>query len=307
VTAQALAAPSTARIAELVGLVRQVPDEYRRFNCDAWTARSQHGIPAELLQRLVDLGLPYRANGDERIYDGYDVGNIALHLGQSSVRRVAVRSWGRSFARSRHGGRYAIDYVPTCPVPGHPPPCRYVLHQPGERTVEYVVRGPRDAPPRVSVDLPGHVAAPTLPAPLVDLCAQIAELRFFLLPEEVRWDVDFMRSSGLGDCGGSSMLLLDGARRLGHDVRLSFGLLLAVPFASPHFWAEVHHDGAWIPFDPLLMAAMRRWSGSMPTDAVPHTPAGGILARVAGDFLPLADHDGVPARLSFVTTHQPEG
>ena len=31
------------------------------------------------------------------------------------------------------------------------------------------------------------------------------------------------------------------------------------------------------------------------------------LARVAGDYLPLADHDGVPARLSFVTTHQPEG
>jgi hypothetical protein len=304
VAAVAAAEPSAARLAEIIGHVHKVPEQHRRFNCDAWKARSQHGVRPELLRRLVDAGLPRRTHGGVDTYDGYDIGNIALHLGLSSVQRVAVRSWGQSFARTRRGGRYTVDYVPTCPTPGHSGPCRYRLHLPG-RTVNYVVSGPLDAPPRTTVALKAP-DPPRLPAALVELCAEIAALRFFLLPEEVRWDVDFMRSSGLADCGGSSMLLLDGAQRLGIPVRLSFGLLLAVPFATPHFWAEIRHLGRWIPLDPLLVAAMRRWSASVPADVAVHCPPVGMLARVGDAYRPLADHDGLPARLSFVTEYHPD-
>ncbi|MFF8960039.1 transglutaminase domain-containing protein [Streptomyces sp. NPDC014894] len=301
------ATASDAVIDELLADVARIPDEHRSYTCGGWEARTQHGVGAELLERLARAGLSSREVDGEPRYDGLDLGNIALHLGLSSVQRVAIRSWGRSWARVRRGpGRHRLQYVPACPDPGHEGLCRYRFALPGGERRE-IALGPLDEPPPVVLESVPPPAAPELPADLAALFREIAGLRFFLLAESIRWDADFMRATGIADCGGVSTLLLREARELGYEARRSFGLIVAEPFSTPHHWADVRIAGEWVPFDPMIMAAMARWSTSVPDDTPVTQPLTGLVTRISGEFVPPATHGSAEPRVSYVTEYHAHG
>ncbi|MEU6021876.1 hypothetical protein [Micromonospora sp. NPDC047134] len=287
--------------------IARVPDDYRSYTCGAWEARTQHGMSAELLERLTRAGLKYREVDGERRYDGLDLGNLSLHLGLSSVQRMAIRSWGRTWARCRRGtGRHLVRYVPSCPDPGHEGPCRYRFAWPGGQRRQ-VTLGPLDEPPAVVLDSVPPPPAPAIPDDLAELCHEIARLRFFLLAEPIRWDARFMRSTGISDCGGSSTLLLHGAKRLGYQTRRSFGLLLAEPFSTPHHWADIQIDGEWVPLDPMTMNALARWSTAVPDDIPVTTPLTGIVSRISGRWVPPVRHGTMQPRVSYLTEYHVDG
>lgn len=290
----------------LVRRVRQVPMRWRRFTVAARVARTRHRIGPELADLLVAEGLPYVGRGEDRLFDDYDLGNLAMHLGLLSVRRMTMRSWASALRRNsaQPHSELRVGVVPRCPVAPHPGACSFQLLREGGRR-EVCVAGPENTEPVAHFDvrLPGQW--PELGAGARELVDELADLDFFLLPESIRWDSDFMARTRMADCGGAADWLAREGRRRGLPVRFAFGLLVVKPYSAPHCWAEFQTDGIWVPQDPLLLAAMRAWAGLDPVEWHPHRSIGSVLHRLCGHFTKMAGHDGVWAPLSLPTDYLP--
>ncbi|HEX6352564.1 transglutaminase domain-containing protein [Actinophytocola sp.] len=289
------------QLGDLVDLVRRVPDGVRRFALPVEAARSLHRVDEELLNRLVALGLPYVEVGSTRLFDDYDISNIALHLGLMSVRRRAMRAWAGALRRGGDGGLdRRVGYVPTCPAPGHRGPCQYQVLVPGG-TRRKCVGCDDPMAPVTSLDVRVRAEWPELPTPVRELLAEVRSVRFFLLPEAIRWDLDFLCHTRLADCGGVTKYLVAAARRRGIPVRFSFGLLVSKPYSTPHCWAEFEVDETWVPVDPLMVAAMSEWAG-LPAEQWPESRSPGVLfCRLTDRFTRVAVHNGLWAGLSLPT------
>jgi hypothetical protein len=302
------AATDAAAIAEIVALTRLVPDRYRRFASTDATARSLHRIDAALLERLIAAGLPVLGSGPDRLFDDYDLANSALHLGLLSVRRRAMRAWAGALARvsadPAYGEGRRVEYVPTCPTPGHPGECSWDLLVPGGIRVRAAGGGDgRTSVHRLDAEV--HGGWPDLPDAAVELLQEVRSLKFFLLPEAIRWDVDFVRRTGLGDCGSAAKLLITFGQARGIAVRFAFGLLAAKPYSTPHCWTEFEVDGHWAPADPLLLDTLRRVAGLPSEDWPAGRSAGGLFVRLGDHFTRVAVHDGLWASLSLPTEVTP--
>jgi hypothetical protein len=286
----------------LMGLVHEVPTHMRRFTVPQRVARTQHRITPELAEELIAAGLPHVGVGEHRLFDDYDVGNLALHLGLVSVRRMTMRSWANSLRdnSSRPQTRVRVGVLPRCPVPPHAGPCRYRLLREGGRR-ETITAGPDSRSPVAyyTVSLAGEW--PDLPEPVRELADEVADLEFFLLPEAIRWDREFMTRTRMADCGTVADWLVHEGRRRGLTVRFAFGLLVVKPYPTPHCWAEFLVDGAWVPYDPLLLKAMRAWAGLDPVRWHRYASIGPVLYRLCGHFTKVASHEGVWPALSLST------
>ncbi|MFD6326271.1 transglutaminase domain-containing protein [Streptomyces sp. NPDC058442] len=142
---------------------------------------------------------------------------------------------------------------------------------------------------------------PALPGAVRELLREVDGIGFFLLPEAVRWDPEFMWRTRMADCGGAAAwLVAEGARR-GLAVRFSFGLLVARPYSTPHCWAEFLVDGVWVPVDPLLVRALNQWggldAGAFPPDGRP----GALFHRLTDRFTKVVSHGGIWAHTSLPT------
>lgn len=303
-TSPPLTSPADAadRLHYLIGKVRSVPDEARRFAVTAAGARTTHRLDARLLDELVEAGLPSIGSADaadQRLFDDYDLGNIALHLGLMSVRRRAIRSWTNALRRAceQPTARVKVGFVPRCPVPGHSGPCRYgVLGPGGRRQVHEGAQNGTDPVATVELDL--TCAWPEVGPSARALIEEFTGVDFFILPEVIRWDPAFMRTARIADCGGAAEWLVAEGRRRGLDARFSFGLLVARPYSTPHCWAEFRTEGVWVPVDPLLIGVMR----SLGLESWPlHHSIGAITSRLCGRFTKLVEHDGVWTPLSLPT------
>lgn len=299
--------PSTVELdglPRLMRLVRQVPMQMRRFTVPARVARSQHRIGPELADVLVAEGLPHVGHGEARLFDDYDLGNLALHLGLMSVRRMTMRSWAKSLSRnSEHPHTdVRVGVAPRCPVQPHTGECTFqLLRENGRR--EPIQAGPDGRSPiaRYDVRLTSHW--PALPPAVRELADELADLDFFLLPEAIRWDEDFMTRTRMADCGGAADWLVREGTRRGLSVRFAFGLLVVKPYSTPHCWAEFLVDGVWVPYDPLLLKAMRLWAGLDPVRWHRHRSIGAVLHRLCGHFTKVASHNGAWAPLSLPTDY----
>lgn len=298
-----------AAIADVVAKTRLVPDRFRRFASTAATARSLHRIDAALLDRLVEAGLPVLGTGPDRLFDDYDLSNSALFLGLPSIRQRAMRSWGTALTRVSAGGwddgeGRRVEYAPTCPTPGHPGECSWDLLVPGGNRIR--ATGGGDGRTAVhTLDVGVHGGWPDLPDAAVELLSEVAGMRFFLLPEALRWETGFVRRTGLGDCGSAAKVLVTIGQARGIAVRFAFGLLAAKPYSTPHCWTEFEVDGHWVPADPLLIDTLRRVAG-LPAEAWPPArSAGGWFVRLGDHFTRVAVHDGLWASLSLPTEVTP--
>lgn len=292
------------KIPDLIRAVRQIPMHMRRFQLTARQARSLHRVDDDLLDLLVAEGLPVVGTGPDRLFDDYDLGNVALHLGLMSVRRMAIRAWSNALRRNseRAVTRCRVGYVPTCPTPGHADRCEFDLLMPGGHRVP--ARGAGDgASPLAHLDLELRSEWPELPPAAGELVEECDALRFFILPEAIRWDLDFLRRTGLADCGGVAEALVAAGRRRGISVRFAFGLLVAKPYSTPHCWAEFEVDGVWVPHDPLLLRAMRTWGSLTPAAWPSSRSPGAIFSRLSDRFTKVASHRGLWSAVSLPTEY----
>jgi hypothetical protein len=291
--------PEPKLVEDLVRRLRQVPDRQRRFSVTPVQARRVHGVRPDLLAALTAAGVPHVGVGDERLYDAYDLGNAALHLGRLSVQSRSMRAWSKAWQTALgQAPAHRVQVVSACPVPGHRGPCRYGVLL-GDR--RHQVEGPaadarlgelRTAPTR---------DWPELPSPVRELLLEEADIGFFLLPEAVRWDQEFMWRTRMADCGGAAAWLVHEGGRRGLRSRFSFGLLVAAPYSTPHCWAEFLVDGVWVPVDPLLVQALNQWGGLDPGAFPPDGTPGALFHRLTDRFTKVVSHGGVWAQVSLPT------
>lgn len=219
------------RIRRVLATVRKVPDDYRRFGSGVDIAEKRYGIAGELLGELISQGLPLRGRGDGACFDPLDLANVSLHLGLPSIQRLAMRSWARTLrlAEGREETEATVRVLPLTATAADSGPPLAIIHVPlSKRWVEGQGR-------------------------IRELLEELARFEFFMLPEGCRWDLDFIVRYGICECGGASKLLLERARQNNLRARQCFGLLVAEPYSTGHYWTEFRLDDAWVAFDPLLL------------------------------------------------------
>ena len=222
---------------QLLQVLAQVSDDYRNFSLDAEVAGTRYGLRPNLLERLIESGLPHRRREDGMYLDAMDVSNIGLHLRLPSIQRLAMRSWAQTLRRSDAAPCIEAD------IAIHP------------------MSAPPDAEPLKTLHVALNSSAPPLPSEAIPLLEDMLGFAFFMLPEHYRWDTEFISRHHICDCGGGSKLLHIRAQELGLTVRHCFGLLIAEPYSTGHYWVEFLIGDEWIPFDPLLIALLHHVAG----------------------------------------------
>ncbi|MGC4897470.1 hypothetical protein [Micromonospora sp. DT31] len=290
------------RTAEVVSMLNRIPWSVRRFAVPVSSVALTYRLDRTVLDAATAAGLPCVGTGDDALYDMHDLTNLALYLPLRTPQRAAMRFWAQVLDRPDGEQRtYRVTYRAACPSPGHGGPCAITFHQPDGRSVTVPADGSRPVDHAVDVVLRNDW--PALPAPLADLAAEMSAIRFFRLPDTIRWDVGFSTANLIADCAGIARLLARGAAERGWRSRIRYGLIVAPPFSMPHFWAEFRIDDRWVPCDPGLINGMVRW-GVLPAGRwTPDRSLGGLLAGISSHYRMATLHNGFPLDCSF-PTHQ---
>lgn len=287
-------------LATVVDRLRRIPLWARRFSVGPEPAAAVYRVDAELAERLVAAGLPHVRAGERLLFDDYDLTNLSLYLRLRSPQRAAMRYWAGVLTRPEGEARtYSLEYLVTCPTPGHPGPCEFLCCTPGDG--ELLVRrdGDSDAP-LATMPVPLRNDWPRLPDPLVELIGELSGVSFYRLPDAIKWDTGFMLREGIGDCLGIARYLTERGRTRGLRMRAVFGLIVAPPYATPHFWAEVAVGDRWVPADPGLVQGMTSWGLLAPGWPADRSP-GAFLAPLTSRHGFAVSHRGVAATVSFRT------
>lgn len=283
----------TAEAAELLGRIAAIPTELRSFAVPRRQAGRLYGLDDALLDAMERAGLSRRV-GDDRHYDGYDCANLSLHLRLPSVQRMAMRSWAATLrhAQSVPALAYRLDIAlePGLATPSGP--LEVMVPEGGRRSLVADDSGVLHTVQGVN---PCHY--PPFPAEVAALLDEVAAIDFFMLSERLRWDVEAIAANRFAECGGCAKWLKTEADRRALPARQFFGLLLAKPYSTPHFWTAFEIDGRWIPADPLLIKLLRQTANLSPADWPLHRspgaaflPLAAVLGFRADDGRPVIEH-----------------
>lgn len=298
----ALSSPSA-----IVDRVRLVTDEFREFSVEPAEARAAYGVSPQLLGELLDLGLPARLVDQVPWLDARDLANIALHLGLPSMQRRAIVGWRQTLFSAARGerARYRLSYCAACPTPGHSGPCDISLTLPA-------AAGPGAEAAKDTSTESGTGAAttavelatrwPDLPAEAQSVADAVADLQFFALPPALREDLTFGRQTRLAGCRMAARLVAAECQAAGLTAVTRSGLLLSVPFSTPHSWVELAVADRWVPFDPHLIHMMIRHAGLDEAQWPVVRSPGAVLAAFAPGPVEPGYHNGEPIEVS-ITTH----
>jgi len=296
-TLGALSSPSA-----VVDRVRLVADEFREFSVDPAEARAAYGVGPQLLGELLDIGLPARVVDRIPRLDARDLANVALHLGLSSMQRRAVVGWRQTLLSAARGdrARYRLSYAGACPAPGHGGPCDISLTLPLAATASNAETAEGTGAATTVVEL--TTRWPDLPAGARAVADAVADLQFFALPPALREDLSFARRTRLAGCRAAARLVVAECQAAGLTAVTRSGLLLSVPFSTPHSWVELAVADQWVPFDPHLIHMMIRHAGlDEALWPVVRSP-GAVLAAFAPGPVEPGYHNGDPVEVS-ITTH----
>lgn len=297
--------PAELSLAQLVERLRRIPLDARSYEWDARQADLHFGLDAATLGRLADLGLPSaRADGDGGVrFAHVDLHYVGLRAGTASTYLWAVRQWAASLERlgGLERARVALEYVPQ--LPGCDGAVTGCVRLPDGAVRAVVLENGRcaaEAPVVLDADWPA------LPDAARRIVADVAaQLDFCLVPAPLRGDVAAARRSGLSDCLTAAHLLVEEWRAAGLEARLGSGILVSVPYSTPHTWAELRVGERWVPADPLMVGLMRDHGGldrgRWPLDR----SLGPLLARLGEAPSPLAWTDRGPVDVTLMTTERP--
>jgi len=289
-----------AGLDRVVNQLRRIPAEARRFALTPADALTCYRLDTGLLGAALAAGLPHVWHGTVPLLDDYDLNNLSLYLRLRSPRWAVMRYWASVLGRpAGEIRRYQVGYILSCPASGHDGDCEFLCCTPGGG--EQVVRGTADGTTEMllaTVDLRNDW--PPLPSALVDLIEDLRDVEFFRLPDGIKWDVAFMLRERIGDCVGIARYLAAAGARRGLRTRMVFGLIVAPPYSTPHFWAEVHTGGRWTPADPGLIQGMTSW-GLLPPGWPAHRSPGAFLVPLTTRHGFTASHRGLAATVSFPT------
>jgi hypothetical protein len=277
--------------------IARIPDKYRHFTVPAERAHLYFRISPELLERVLDLGLPHRRDGDELHFDENDLKSVSMAFPGRSPHRGALKGLADALlaGAAEPMVRRTVNLLPHCPVPGHEGTCGFRVapqaslgsHTVAVRTIE---------PNNFEVDIAvpgGTVRLLELTAPERQLFDAAAELRYHRIPLEANRDLAFLADTGLADCRLATLFLAHRGRELGVDVREATGLFLSRPFSPRHFWIELRRGDTWLPADPFFLTALGRWELLDAAQWPDHrSPTGAFWTVPMDPDVPLVSHEG---------------
>ncbi|ADI06243.1 hypothetical protein SBI_03122 [Streptomyces bingchenggensis BCW-1] len=277
-------------VKEVLERAARVPDRFRRFEVGAETAARVHRIDGALLDEALDLGLAYEGSGADRRFDDFDLKNLGLGLRIPSPAWLQVRLSAQPFNaeavgtvtyRTRFQGRVAGEAL-----------------EPSSQLASGVVDGTlrRMGPDVFEADL--HVSAgenaPDAGEGAADCARELgpvlpeaARLEYYLVPDELRDDVGFVRETRLADCRAGTTYLARVAEDAGAAVRPAGGLLLAGAFPLPHAWLEVRRGDRWLPADPYYLVSMAGYGLLDGERWPPHRSVAGTVWKICGPYADL--------------------
>ncbi|MEV4211231.1 transglutaminase domain-containing protein [Micromonospora sp. NPDC049662] len=250
---------ATDRLGDLVGRIRRVPDTHRQFGDDLAIATRLHRIDPPLLERLLDVGLPHRGTGPDRLFDSLDLENVALDLGLPSPRGRAIRWWSRALVHDKGdlSRLRSVTVSSRCPDVGHRGVCDFALRQDLARTA--VSGRVRASGGSFQFDVRMTHREVRLGRRFTPLVEQVTPLQFHILPRTLHDDLGFARATQLASCGLATRLTVHLARDLSLPVRSAYGYFMTEPYLTWHTWPEFNIDGEWMAADPFMLNACYRW------------------------------------------------
>jgi hypothetical protein len=281
-----------------IARLRLIPDERRDFAVPAMQAEREFGFDARLTDELVGRGLPHAGGPDGLLLATTDLHYLGLRLGCATIYQGVLRRWAATLTEL--GARASTPVEIRCTAYAPPGTDVEVLVAPGQRMT--VRAGDRPAALRFEAELSGDW--PELPTALHPLLTDLAELDFCWIPESMQTDLGFVARTRLSNCAAAAYTLVAQAPELGVEARMAYGLLLAPPYSTPHYWAEVRTgEDEWTPADPLLVGLLARFAGLDAASWPPTRSPGAILLALAEPETPLVldRASGAPVQATFLT------
>jgi hypothetical protein len=280
---------------EWIASLREIPDEFRKFDIDPGRAEAEFGVGEELALALIAQGLPHEPHDGGWRFADTDLHYVGLRLGCATPYLTAMRSWADAMTKSS-GQSWMLARI------------RYVAYARAGSTLEILVPPGRwlqttSEPDRTATRFEMRMRCkwPDFDTSVHELLRHIGSLDFCLVPPPLDVDSDFVRRTRLASCASAAHLLVEECARVDIEARMTFGLLLGCPFATPRHWAEIHVDDLWVPADPLLLGTLATYAG-LDSQAWPATRCpGAILVRLADEQVPILTAEGRPVAGSFVT------
>jgi hypothetical protein len=286
--------------------ITRVPDSFRAFDVTVQEAARIHHVGPQLLERLLDGGLPHRRGGDGPRLDRLDLENVGIALRLATPRWTAMRSWRRCLDACPRTGqvRHRLTVSVACPTPGthH---CDLALHPAAVAAGDAGTLRPSVG--GFSLDLTATAVDHRFGAPFTELIECVRPLEYHLLPRALVTDLRFVMDTGLADCVSATMLLVHQARSGGIPVRPAVGYLLMAPFPTWHSWVEFGVDGGWLAADPFMLNALVAWEVADPAQWPANRSPNGLLWRCHTERFALVAHAGEPAPAQLVLRRIPPG
>lgn len=277
-------------VKEVLERAARVPDRFRRFEVGAETAARVHRIDGALLDEALDLGLAYEGSGADRRFDDFDLKNLGLGLRIPSPAWLQVRLSAQPFNaeavatttyRTRFQGRVGGAVLE---------PSSQLASGVVDRTLRRMGPDVFEADLHVSAD----ENAPDADADEGDCARELgpvlpeaARLEYYLVPDELRDDVGFVRETRLADCRAGTTYLARVGQDAGAAVRPASGLLLAGAFPLPHAWLEVRRGDRWLPADPYYLISMAGYGLLDGERWPPHRSVAGTVWKICGPYAEL--------------------
>jgi hypothetical protein len=293
-----------ALAAHAVRKINLVPGTHRRFTDSASDAARRQRITADVLDLLLDLGLPHRGAGPERLFDPLDLENVSLALRQGP-RWSAMRWWPRSLRESARPGdlSFRLTVRVTCPTLAEPHDCELVAHPEALASAKPadLSRLPDGFTMRLTTTSVDHVFG-TQQRALVD---RMLPVEYHLIPDALSGDLGFVAETALADCRLAARYAVHLGGEMGLGVRLAQGLMLARPYPGWHTWVEFHTGVRWLAADPFLLSNLHRWGLLTAAEWPAYRSPAAILCRWQDDLRPLVTHRGEWVRSELAVSPEP--
>jgi hypothetical protein len=235
----------------------RVPARYKSFNCDADFAARTCGINGQLLDELLDLGIPHEGVGSERRFDRLDLENLSADLRLPSSFWLTARRWAKSLRRALEIGdsQYEFIFKVACPSPGHSGACEFSISPYAEQDFM------RDEAEAATYLLRATLKANTheLDGLIDPVIRESRKLHFHKLPPGLSRDIGFTKETDLAHCGPATRYLINVAADHGLVARPAVGIFTSVPFSIRHVWLEFFVANTWLQADPFFLDTLSKW------------------------------------------------
>jgi hypothetical protein len=280
------------KIIQVVNRLRRIPDKHRDFLVDTARAFSEYRFQSDRLEALMEIGLPHRRKGQQHYFNHLDLITLGFYLRIPSRTNLLFRSWGGALKKLK-GNREMVADLSIIPL---------LNNEDAQAEHEFNILKPEIGRLTLSgksnlilyrADLNRPHLQFEFPAELTGIIEKVLELDFFMLPEGVRWDLDFVLETGMADCGGASKYCCELLKSEGYEARHCFGVVLAEPFASGRYFTEVRLDDQWIAIDPHFIKLLQNL-GSLKNDDWPMRQSPGAVLLPMDEVIAYRFRYGTP-------------